>query len=899
MRVNYRTLSAGSNILASNSHPTSECSTARESEPVSDQLDRLNSILSNMMKDLIETPLPHADSASLSHRKIPPFITPLKLQNLNSTQSELEEDSINGFSYPMSINYTEEDRMIEIDLGARLEQEFLNHCRHAMILEDFRSHELRSFYRLQDDDFSLENLTLKNDSFDSPVSFKHTEEIEASVLCQLASDLNAKLGINISSKNSLEFVTGIEEILSKDIQISLKELSSIEVIVHEMIDSVENGQEVRREMSVGPFKIVLHVNEVYGAHLLSEKRRIAKSLSMNEGYQHLRYDSDNLASCERYIKQLESEIRELRLELSLRPEADAFSKEIQNCMQNAFEEDLKTGDIDARSLDFRYTSFSSASSSESKFSNTLELELKTLKAKKDEIDKLKIGVEWQLQELIFIKKEYEQRQEKLKEKEDLIEREHANVKVKEKEVIQQQDILYKLRKDLENIKYKINYEKMQLDREKSEFIRIRADFEKEQKLKSIEALNLKEHIQRLLSNKQELTEQFTSVVNLLNEKEQKIEENNSGQDRGRKSEIPASRARFSSGSPSRLSSEVMATMSLAELQTLKTTLENELKDPSLNDISRRRLEINISRISTQLADMRYKKTIDILKDTDKEAEIIHKMIDNIDKIQLPFEDQHKRTQTVTSYSASSTPLAGRPRKPLSFTHNAVDDFSNYIASPKTAPLPEEASPLPQRPREAAKPPTGRTKHKAPMKLIPLNLNKISEMEASTDNSSTREDAICEKELLLVDRENLLQREMLKLKGKEEELRNLEKMLEAERTALSQERFELLKKEKEWQTTWNKLPNADELIPIIQQGHLQVMRELDAFERKKKVLDKDKIEISKYWKQVAEAKKLIATQMKEVTQAQRENIRERKALDKMRKDFATLLPALQAMIRLAH
>jgi hypothetical protein len=851
-----------------------------------------------MMKDLIETPLPQADSGNLSHRKIPPYITPLKLQNLNSTQSEVEEDSITGLSCPMSVNYTEEDRFIEIDLGVRLEQEFLDHCRHAMVLEDFRSHELRSFYRLQDDDFSLENLTLKNDSFDSPVSFKHTEEIEANILCQLAQDLNSKLGVNISSKNSLEFVTRIEEIFSKDIEVSLKELSSIEIVVHEMIDSVENGEEVRREISVGPFKIFLHVNEVYGEHLLSEKRRIAKSLSMSEGYQHLRYDSGNLASCERYIKQLESEIRELRLELSLRPEADAFSKEIQNCMQSAFEEDLKTGDIDARSLDFRYNSFSSASSSESKFSNTLELELKTLKAKKEEIDKLKIGVEWQLQELIFIKKEYEQRKEKLKEKEDLIEREHANVKVKEKEVIQQQDVLFKLRKELENIKYKINYEKMQLDREKIEYNRIRSDFEKEQKMKSIEALNLKEHIQRLLSSKEELREQFTSVVNLLSAREQKIEENSSEEDRGRKSGIPPNRTRFNSGSPSRLSSEVIATMSLPELQELKSSLENELKDQSLNDISRRRLEINISRISTQLADMRYKKTIDILKDTDKEAEIINKMIDNIEKIQLPCEDQHKRTQTVTSYSTSSTPISGRPRKPLSFTHNAVDDFTNYISSPKTAPLPSETSPLPQKPRDAAKPPTGRNKQKPQMKLTPLNLHKIPEIETSTDNS-TLEDAVYEKELLLVDRENLLQREILKLKGKEEELRNLEKMLEGERTALSQERFDLLKKEKNWQTTWNKLPNADELIPIIQQGHLQVMRELDAFERKKKVLDKDKIEISKYWKQVAEAKRLIATQMKEVTQAQRENIRERKTLDKMRKDFATLLPALQAMIRLAH
>jgi hypothetical protein len=137
--------------------------------------------------------------------------------------------------------------------------------------------------------------------------------------------------------------------------------------------------------------------------------------------------------------------------------------------------------------------------------------------------------------------------------------------------------------------------------------------------------------------------------------------------------------------------------------------------------------------------------------------------------------------------------------------------------------------------------------------------------------------------------------MIKIRCKEIEQKEIEKLLEKERAYLSEARMDILRREKEWQATWMKIPDANELIPLVQKGHLTLMRELDNIYKIKRSNEKEKIEISKHWRQVTEGKRLIELQKKEIEQCQRDVANEKRNLCKLKENFSNILPAIQSMI----
>ena len=137
--------------------------------------------------------------------------------------------------------------------------------------------------------------------------------------------------------------------------------------------------------------------------------------------------------------------------------------------------------------------------------------------------------------------------------------------------------------------------------------------------------------------------------------------------------------------------------------------------------------------------------------------------------------------------------------------------------------------------------------------------------------------------------------MIKIRCKEIEQKEIDRLLDKDRSYMSDARLDLLSREKDWHSAWMKIPDANELIPLVQKGHLTLMKELDNIYKLKKMFDKEKIEISKHWRQVTEGKRLIELQKKELEQSQKDLANEKRSLCKMKENFTTILPAIQSMI----
>ena len=432
---------------------------------------------------------------------------------------------------------------------------------------------------------------------------------------------------------------------------------------------------------------------------------------------------------------------------------------------------------------------------------------------------------------------------------------------KERELYQLHDSIAQEKRDNERMLRQINFERMELDKEKLEFETDKQLFEKTKRMKDIEAINLKENISRLLNKK----EGALSTSRLENR--------------------PTSRL-SASPLPFKLSSDP----SLEELEMLKHEIERKLESPSINELERNRLGVQLSRIETQIASFKVKR---VLEDTSNHS---HSMIRNT-KLNRTWVDEDSRVLRKSQYQPSFTP---QPTKRYRLDHdhdhdsNSKEDYRNFIHRkvPSECELENYCEASFEKVKESNK---ENIKSPLPKGIKPLDLSKVFALENMTMKKSVNEEQLIAREEKLKAKENELIERMIKIRCKEIEQKEIEKLLEKERAYLSEARIDILRREKEWQATWMKIPDANELIPLVQKGHLTLMRELDNIYKFKRSIEKEKIEISKHWRQVTEGKRLIELQKKEIEQCQRDVANEKRNLWKLKENFSNILPAIQSMI----
>jgi hypothetical protein len=830
-----------------------------ESEAVSDQIDRLNTIITGMMKDLvhIEPELTVPEELSYINDYSPrAFSSHNPFHYVSPLISERDEMSVNCSSRALSLNLSVEERQLENEIELRLETEFLIYCRMSMCLEDYRSHELRNMTR-SCYDTDLSDIEIRRDSCESPVSFRAYDDHEH-ILQSIASILGGKFGITFKHRTVHELVNSIENLYYRDVELTIKQISELESILQGMIDTAEKGQAVRKELTIGQYHLNLHVVEPRGDIPIPHKHRIARNLSVFNSEKSHNF-AEEKSQLENYIKHLETEIFKLRTEVLTRPQIEDFSAELSKSMHLAFEEGCKPHE-DLRSLDLNRTSTSSlATLDDIRPHASLDIEFKTLKTKRDEIEKLKNNIEWQLQDLIFLKKECEKREYEIRERERRLEYETQNMLYKERELYQLQENIAQEKRDNERMLRQINFERDELDKEKLEFETDKQLFEKTKRMKDIEAINLKENISRLLNKKEEVL-------------------STSRQDNRPTSRLSASPLPF------KLSSEP----SLEELEMLKHEIERKLENPGINELERNRLGVQLSRIETQIASFKVKR---VLEETSNQS---HSMVRN-SKLNRTWVDEDSRVLRKRTFQPSLTP---QPTKRYRLDHdhdsNSKEDYRNFIHRkvPSECELENCREASFEKVKESNK---ENIRSPMPKGIKPLDLSKVFALESMTMKKSVNEEQLIGREEKLKAKENELIERMIKIRCKEIEQKEIEKLLEKERAYLSEARMDILRREKEWQATWMKIPDANELIPLVQKGHLTLMRELDNIYKIKRSNEKEKIEISKHWRQVTEGKRLIELQKKEIEQCQRDVANEKRNLCKLKENFSNILPAIQSMI----
>ena len=348
------------------------------SETLDDQIDRLNNVVQYLMKGSIQYPTP----------KITSFLSENYQDSIISDYSRVASRKSNFEDW----DFESPSQMLtgpEEEIWKNIETVLQNLDRAYMVIEDCRSNELRK---------SEEDMDLSEFDFELKIT-EPSREVP---------------GHRHQNHNSIdEIAEALENSFNKEIQIDTQELLQLKREVDYLVCLTEGENLTKSTLNIGSLKVLVD---------LTDK-------SFNPKTKQEITDLFKKEPQTTYIRKLEEEITNLKMQTAIPKEVYEFGKHLESRMHFAYQElkncEFENCDVSKFSID-TCSSFSGMRSN-----SLLEIEMRKLQKIKADKEKVQQELDWLCSETKLLRAQYQQKLKDLEEyktsQENIIRQEKAKL----------------------------------------------------------------------------------------------------------------------------------------------------------------------------------------------------------------------------------------------------------------------------------------------------------------------------------------------------------------------------------------------------------------------------------------------------------------------------------------